>query len=139
LIAIIGRLGMTDVRGNASYRALRAWQEAQALAGLVYSLPLGRKGTVDVDLIAQIRSAAVSIPSNIAEGNGRGTNKEALRFLYIARGSLHELETQLTICRTLGSLDAVDSLRLLEQTSIVGRLLGGLIRYRKERLKREQD
>ena len=130
---------MTDVRGNASYRDLRAWQEAQALAGLVYSLPLGLKGTVDVDLIAQIRSAAVSIPSNIAEGNGRGANKEALRFLYIARGSLHELETQLTICRTLGSLDAVDSLRLLEQTSIVGRLLGGLIRYRKERLKREQD
>jgi len=109
------------------------------LAGRAYSLPLGRKGSVDSDLIAQMRSASVSIPSNIAEGNGRGTNKEALRFLYIARGSLHELETQLTICRTLGSLDAEDSLRLLEQTSIVGRLLGGLIRYRKERLKREQD
>ncbi len=130
---------MTDVRGNASCRDLRAWQEAQALAGRVYSLPLGRKGSVDSDLVAQMRSASVSIPSNIAEGNGRGTNKEALRFLYIARGSLHELETQLTICRTLGSLDAEDSLRLLEQTSIVGRLLGGLIRYRKERLKREQD
>jgi four helix bundle protein len=82
--------------------------------------------------------AALSVPSNIAEGNDRSSNKDALNFLRIARGSLAELETQLWIAHDVGWLDAEPYRRLCEKRSEVERMLGGLIRTRQARLKADQ-
>ena len=77
------------------------------------------------------------MPSNIAEGNDRSSNKDALNFLRIARGSLAELETQLWIAHDVGWLDAKTYHSLCEKRSEVERMLGGLIRTRQARLKNE--
>ena len=82
--------------------------------------------------------AALSVPSNIAEGNDRSSNKDALNFLRIARGSLAELETQLWIAHDVGWLDAETYSRLCEKRGEVERMLGGLIRVRQQRLKVDQ-
>ena len=81
--------------------------------------------------------AALSVPSNIAEGNDRSSNKDALNFLRIARGSLAELDTQLWIAHDVGWLDAETYRNLCEKRSEVERMLGGLIRTRQARLKNE--
>lgn len=80
--------------------------------------------------------AAISVPSNIAEGDERGTNKDSLRFLQVARGSLAELETQIGIAHDVGLLAEADAMRLESQLNEVGRLLGGSIRMRMEREKK---
>ena len=77
-------------------------------------------------LTAQVRRAAVSIPSNIAEGQGRASKREFANFLSIAHGSLRELETQLTIARRLGYLSPDAEGSLLLQAAEVGRLINGL-------------
>jgi len=84
-------------------------------------------------LCDQLRRAAISVPSNIAEGNERGTILDALRFLQVARGSLAELETQLELSRDFGSLPVADYDRVSPQVVRVGRLLGGLIKARQSR------
>jgi len=77
--------------------------------------------------------SAISIPSNIAEGDERGTNKDALRFLQIARGSLAELETQLSIAEDLGLIPQPTVVQIAAQLDEVARLLGGTIKMRKAR------
>ena len=77
--------------------------------------------------------SAVSIPSNIAEGDERGTNRDALRFLQIARGSLAELETQLSIAEAIGIIPQPVVVKLAAQLDEVARLLGGTIKMRKAR------
>lgn len=115
------------------YRRLSVWLEACDLAAAVYVMCRSNGGKLDAGLIDQLRRTSVSIPSNIAEGNAKGTNKDALKFLYIARGSLAELETQMVICAKVGLVAESDVLRIAEHSSRVGRQLGGLIRYRKSR------
>jgi four helix bundle protein len=78
-------------------------------------------------------AAAISIPSNIAEGNGRGTHRDSLRFLYLARGSLCELESQIDVCLLTGLIETEDSRNITDPITLVGRLIGGLITYRKSR------
>lgn len=80
-------------------------------------------------LTQQIRRCAVSIPSNIAEGFGRSTRKEEAHFLMNARGSLHELDTQLEIAGNLGYVAHEERTALTEQIGTVGRMLNGLVRY----------
>jgi four helix bundle protein len=77
--------------------------------------------------------SAVSIPSNIAEGDERGTNRDALRFLQIARGSLAELETQLSIAEAIGIIPQPVVVKIAAQLDEVARLLGGTIKMRKAR------
>ncbi len=116
--------------GAEGYRELRVWQRAKELAVTIYKLsstgPLSR----DFGLRDQIRRAAVSIPSNIAEGDERDTNKDSVRFLYIAKGSLAELRTQLEIARDIGALDAVSFGQLEATCAEIGRMLGSLIKAR---------
>jgi four helix bundle protein len=78
-------------------------------------------------LTAQMRRAAVSIPSNIAEGQGRCSSGEFKQFLGTARGSLLELETQILIGQELGYFDGAQAERLLSRSSEVGRILNGLL------------
>lgn len=117
----------------STFRDLLAWQASKQLALEVLRCcekPAMRRC---YGLSDQIRRAAVSVPSNIAEGNERGTNLDALRFMQVARGSLAELETQLELSRDFGSLPAGDYERLFPQVTRVGRLLGGLIKARQAR------
>ena len=84
-------------------------------------------------LTAQIRRAAVSVPSNIAEGQGRCTTGEFRQFLGHARGSLLEVQTQIFIARNLGYLNQSQGEALFERISEIGRLLNGLINSLKNR------
>ena len=78
-----------------------------------------------------MRRAAVSIPSNIAEGAARKSNKEFIQFLYIALGSTVEIETQLIISKNLMLIDEVSFIELDKERNEIGRMLLGLIKYRK--------
>jgi four helix bundle protein len=78
-------------------------------------------------LTRQVREAAVSVPSNIAEGKGRQTKRDYAQFLYRARGSLLEVETQLEVGRNLGYIEESTFVALFEQAAEVGRILNGLI------------
>ena len=88
------------------YENLKVWQEAMSLVEIVYSLTKQFPSYEKFDLISQLRRSAISIPSNIAEGKGRNSDKEFKQFLYIARGSLFELRTQLEIARRLRYIDS---------------------------------
>ena len=87
-----------------SYRDLIVWQKSMALATEVYRLTKNLPKDELYGLTNQLRRAVVSIPSNIAEGNGRLSQREYARFLSIARGSKSEVETQLLLCVSLGYL-----------------------------------
>ena len=108
------------------YEDLKVWQKAMLLAKTVYGLQKQLPKEETYGLCDQIRRAAVSIPSNIAEGFGRDTNKDFKHFLSIARGSLYETKTQLQLAEGLGYLqiDADTSAQMDE----VGKLLNGLTR-----------
>jgi four helix bundle protein len=111
-----------------SYRDLIAWQKAKTLALDVYVCT--RKFPKDeiYGLTSQMRRAAVSIPSNIAEGKGRYSRKEFVQFLYIARGSLLELVTQLCIAHEFAYIDLPAFKHLDQTTEELGRILNGLIK-----------
>ena len=117
----------------STFRDLLAWQAAKQLALEVLRSCERPEMRRYYGLCDQLRRAAISVPSNIAEGNERGTNLDALRFLQVARGSLAELETQLELSRDFGSLPVADYDRVSPQVVRVGRLLGGLIKARQSR------
>lgn len=114
-----------------SHHRLEAWQQALALVKTIYSATSSFPKAELYGLTSQMRRAAVSIPSNIAEGAARETTAEFLRFLFIARGSLSELETQILISRGLNYLTDVDL--LLGDIERMSGLLNGLIRSLKAR------
>ncbi|MEY4446207.1 MAG: hypothetical protein RL444_1320 [Verrucomicrobiota bacterium] len=116
-----------------SYRDLVVWQKSRSLATEAYRLCMTTSFERHRGLSDQIMRSAVSIPSNIAEGDERGTNKDALRFLLIARGSLAELETQLSIAEDLGIIPQPTVVQIAAQLDEVSRLLGGTIKMRKAR------
>ena len=111
----------------SSFRDLRVWRDARNLTTNVYRLTSNFPKQELYGLSQQIRRAAVSVPSNIAEGKGRYSDRDFVRFLLVARGSLLELETQLLIAQELGYLTQVDADRLLGMAETVGRALSGLI------------
>ena len=87
----------------------------------------------DMDLKGQMRRAAVSIPSNIAEGYEKGSAKDSVKFYRIAKGSAGELRTQLLLCKMAGDLPPATCDDLLEAAVSVSRSLGGFIRYLRTR------
>jgi four helix bundle protein len=111
-----------------SYRDLLVWQKVMGLAVLAYRLTEQFPKREIYGLASQIRRAAVSVPSNIAEGYGRGSRKEYLQFLSIAQGSLKELETQVILAERLAFAPPAQARRLLSDSEVVGKMLGGLIR-----------
>lgn len=87
-----------------THKDLDVWKEAMSLAKQIYKLTADFPKEETYGLVSQIRRAAVSISSNIAEGAARNSNKEFIQFLYVSLGSLAELETQLLLSRELGFL-----------------------------------
>ena len=90
---------------SSNYKELKVWQKAMDLTVEVYKIVKLLPKEETYALSDQMRRAVVSIPSNIAEGQGRNSDKEFIQFLSIARGSLWELETQIEICLRIGYID----------------------------------
>ncbi|MBK1988248.1 four helix bundle protein [Sphaerospermopsis aphanizomenoides BCCUSP55] len=106
-----------------SYRDLKVWQEAMNLAESCYRITKTFPKEETYGMTSQIRRAAVSIPANIAEGYGRKTRGEYIQFLYIAQGSLKELETHLLLAMRV-EIDSSQAIpTLLNQCESVGKLL----------------
>jgi four helix bundle protein len=110
-----------------SYRDLIAWQKAMHLVTDIYDATREFPSDERYGLTNQLRRAAVSVPSNIAEGQARFSSKEFHHFLSLARGSLVEIETQLMIAENLGYLPSNQTRPLLEGAAELGRVLNGLI------------
>ena len=110
-----------------SYRRLEVWQAAMDLAEDVCRLTRGFPSEERFGLARQLSSAAVSVPSNIAEGYGRRHRREYLHHLSIARGSLMEAETQLTLAVRLGYLNRDDVLQAWDTAQRTGKMLHRLI------------
>ena len=110
-----------------TYRDLIVWNKAMDLVTQIYQMTLGFPKDELFGLTSQIRKAAISIPSNIAEGRGKLTKGEFKLFLGHARGSLAEIETQILIAKNLDYLNDTEGDKLLEQIAEVGRLLNGLL------------
>jgi four helix bundle protein len=110
-----------------SYRDLVVWKKSMAFVLDVYRCTQAFPKIETYDLTAQLRRAAVSVPSNIAEGQARLSTGEFKQFLGNARGSLMEVETQILIARDLGYLDQNQSQTLLASAAEVGRILNGLL------------
>ena len=117
-----------------SYRDLLVWQKALDLAVLVYRLSEKFPKSEIYGLTSQVRRASVSVPSNIAEGYGRGSRKEYLQFLSVAQGSLKELETQVILAERLHYANQEEANRLLSVSETVGKMLGGLMRSLRTRI-----
>jgi len=96
-----------------SYRDLIIWQKSMDLTKLVYQITYSFPKDEIYGLTSQIRRSAVSIPSNIAEGRGRNSNKEFIRFLQISLGSLYELQTQLELAVSFNYVDNIDIINRL--------------------------
>jgi four helix bundle protein len=109
-----------------NYSDLLAWQRAIDLVVIVYQLSAAFPREELYGLTSQVRRAAVSVPSNIAEGQGRWSTNEFVQFLGIAHGSLREVETQLTIAVRLGYLTADQAERAFPLAAETGRLINGL-------------
>lgn len=119
---------MTETKTTAGFKDLIAWQKAMQVAALVYDLSGAFPSEEKYGLVSQMRRAAVSIPSNIAEGQARHTTGEFIQFVSHAEGSVAELETQLLLSINLGfSTDALAApvLSLLDE---VRRMLNALRR-----------
>ena len=113
---------------SGSYREIKVWQKAIELVVDIYSCTRSFPKEEMFGLTSQLRRAAVSIASNIAEGKGRRTDREFLQFLHHARGSVFEVETQLTIASRLGYMPEAEVLRLGHSASEIARMLNGLIK-----------
>src|SRR6266498_315908 len=113
---------LTTIR---SYRDLRVWQQSMDLAETIYQVTKTFPDTERYGLISQLRRAAVSVASNIAEGHARSLG-DYVRHLLVSSGSLSEMETQFIVSTRLGILPAAEAESLLQSCDQVGRMLGGL-------------
>ena len=109
-------------------RELVAWQRAMDLVEMVYRVTAQFPSSELYGLTNQLPRAAVSIPSNMAEGQGRGMTQEFIRFLRIANGPLQEVETQVLIAQRLSYMDETAVNNIMGLTAETGRIIAGLIR-----------
>lgn len=110
-----------------TYRDLMVWQKSMTLVTTIYQTTKSFPSSEQFGLISQIRRAAVSLPSNIAEGYGRNSLGDYTRFLQIAIGSLYEIQTQLEISYNLNYLPLSEFDTTFEQTREIERMLSSLI------------
>ena len=113
---------------NRNYADLVAWQKVMNLAESIYRVTKSLPRHETYGLMSQMRRAAVSIPSNIAEGEGRRTPGQFLHMLGVSYGSLRELETQVILAGRLRLVSDEDRRQLIDECAEVGRLLNGLMK-----------
>jgi len=118
-----------------SYKDLDAWRAGVRLVKSVYGISRSFPSDERFGLVSQVRRASVSVPSNIAEGWGRGSTQEYLRFLRMARASLFEVETQLIIAQELEFVTSEQVNEVQQEASEAGRILTGLIKSIENRLR----
>ncbi len=116
---------MAEING---FEDLIGWQKGMGLVESVYRLTARFPAEERYGLTSQLRRAAVSVPSNVAEGYGRRTRADYVRFLDVARGSANEIQTQLVLCQRLGLASQDQIHEPLEQVKEVQRILKGLVR-----------
>lgn len=116
------------------YRDLLVWQKSMDLCVEAHNVTLTFPKQELFELSAQLNRSVVSVPSNIAEGHGRRTTPDFIHFLSISRGSLNEVETQLTLAMRYNYLSVDDHDDLFERCGEVGRMLNGLIDSLERRL-----
>ena len=116
------------------FRSLLVWQKARDLAVEIYEWTRQDAIAKDFGFVAQVRRAAVSVPSNLAEGDERSSDREAIRFFYIAKGSLAELITQLEIANRIGYLSPEQWILLDDECTQIARMIGALIKARSRSL-----
>ncbi len=112
-----------------NYKNLDVWKEARKLVSLVYLLTKEFPEDEKFGLTSQIKRASISVPSNIAEGMGRNSNKETRQFFFIAKGSLYEIETQLYLAIDLGFITEKTAEQTFTQLTSVRKLIIGFIKY----------
>lgn len=115
-----------------NFRELEIWKDSIKLVKKVYKLTSVLPGTEKYGLVSQMNRCSVSIPSNIAEGCSRDSQKDFVRFLYIALGSAFELETQLEICIELGYFNRETNLHVYEEIVKLQKRIKSLINYAKK-------
>ena len=108
------------------HRKLDVWKKSMLLAKDIYSATSSFPKSEEYGLTSQLRRAAVSVPSNLAEGAARRGNKEFRQFINIAQGSLSELDTQLDLANMLGYLDQQLHKRLVSEVTDISKMLFGL-------------
>ena len=112
------------------YQNLTVWQKAMVLAKDIYEVTANYPKSETYGLISQMRRSVISIPSNIAEGYGRATNRELVHFLYISLGSSNELETQLLLSQDSNYLTEEEASMLLQLNEQINKMLSSLIHKR---------
>jgi four helix bundle protein len=116
---------------SRGFRDLQAWQRAKALAVAIYRLTDGGVLGRDFALRDQMRRAAISVCSNLAEGDARQTDKESIQFFFMAKGSLAELSAQLEIALEVHSLPKAEIEKLVHECEEIAAMVRGLITHRR--------
>lgn len=109
------------------YKNLTVWQKSMLLAKEIYTVTASYPQSEVYGLVSQMRRCVVSIPSNIAEGYGRGSNRDLVHFLYISLGSSNELETQLLLSQEFGYISDAKADVLITLNGEVNKMLSSLI------------
>lgn len=117
-----------------NFLKLRVWQLAKEIAVKIYRLTKSNEFSKDFGLKDQIQRSSVSIASNIAEGDELGTDKLAIRYFYIAKGSTAELMTQLIIANEIGYIDDLTRNNLVDDCDKISAMLSNLIKVRVSKL-----
>jgi four helix bundle protein len=125
---------LEGIMGVSSYRDLIVWQKAMDFVDLCYDLTALFPKSEQFNLVSQLQRAAVSVPSNIAEGQGREHTREFINHLSIARGSLYEAETQIQIAERRKYIISNDVNTALNLSAEIARMLHGLIQALERKL-----
>ena len=122
-----------------THRDLRVWQQSIDFVSSIYLMTRSLPKEELFGLVSQMRRSAVSVPSNIAEGYARGTDKEKIHFLRISSGSMSELETQLTLCLKLGYISQEEYNATSEKLVSVWKQLNALISVIRKRINSQES
>jgi four helix bundle protein len=117
---------------TGGFRRLQVWQRSKSLAVQIYRLTSAGSFSSDFGLRDQLRRAAVSVCSNIAEGDARQTDRESVQFFFIAKGSLAEISAQLEIAVEVHSLPPASITSLLDECEALGAMLQAIVNHRRK-------